>query len=117
MGTATLEPVMRGGVQLHQFSFTRRAQTALAMSGRPAFAGRTDARTAEQTAEGLAAERETFPLDQFLVEVVIVEASIASTCELEDAASRAFGQSARARSTAAGVSQSRCAALPVARFE
>jgi hypothetical protein len=87
------------------------------MSGRTAFAGRTDARTAEQTAEGLAAEREPFLLDQFLVEVMIVEAGIATACELEDAVSRAFGQSARARSATAGVCQSRCAALPVACFE
>ena len=37
------------------------------MSGRAAFARRGDAVAAEQTAEGLAAEREVFLLDQFFV--------------------------------------------------
>jgi hypothetical protein len=43
------------------------------MSRRAAFAGRADAGSAEQTAKGLTAERETFLLDQFLVKVMIVE--------------------------------------------
>jgi hypothetical protein len=91
MRTTTLEPVVRGTVQLYQFSFAPRPLTALAMSQRAAFAGRADAGSAEQTAKGLTAERETFLLDQFLVKVMIVESGIATSRELQDAGAGTLG--------------------------
>lgn len=45
---AAFEPVVRGTVKLDQFALTSRAQPALAMSGRSAFARRADAFPAEQ---------------------------------------------------------------------
>ena len=37
-GAAAFEPVVRGAIELNKFAFARRAQAALAMSGRAAFA-------------------------------------------------------------------------------
>ena len=117
IGTTTFQPVVRGAVQLYELSFVPRTPTTLAMSGRAAFARRADARDAKQTAEGLAAEREAFLLDQLLVEVMIVEAGIATAHELQDAAAHAWRQAARVGPAPAGMCQSRCTALPVARFK
>ena len=44
---AAFEPVVRRAVELHQFAFASRAQTALAMSGSAAFARRADAGLAQ----------------------------------------------------------------------
>ena len=91
MRTATLEPVVWGTIQLNQFSFAARPLTTLAMSRGAAFAGRADAGSAEQTAHGLTAERETFLFGQFLVKVMIVEAGIAAARQLQDAGTRTLG--------------------------
>ena len=107
---------MRGAVELHEFAFASDAQTALAMSGSAAFAGRAEALAAQQTAQGFAAEREAFLLDELLAEVMVVEAGIAGAGQLQDAIAHALGQAAVAGPAAAGVRQSRCAALPIARL-
>jgi hypothetical protein len=48
---------------------------------------------------------------------MIVEASVTGADQSEDAVAHAWGQAAVAGTAAAGVSQSRCAALPVTGFE
>ena len=107
---------MGRAVELDQFALAGRAQTALAMSGRAAFAWRADAVGAEQPAQGFAAQREAFLFDELLVQVMVVEASVARACRARSgrACARAGGGGWAA---AADVRQSRCAALPIARFE
>ena len=114
---AACEPVMRGAIELDEFAFAGGAQTALAMSGRAALSGRGDAFATQQTAQGLAAEGEAFLLDELLREVMIVEAGVAGAGQSEDASAHAVGQAAVTGAAAAGVSQSRCAALPITGFE
>ncbi len=46
---ATFEPVVRAAIELQEFAFARGAQTALAMSGSAAFAGRAKAFLAQHT--------------------------------------------------------------------
>ena len=72
----------------------------------------------KQTAESFAAEREAFDFDEFFAEMMVVEAGVA-WCgpERRMRCAHALGQAAGAGASAAGVRQSRCAALPVARFE
>ena len=111
---AAFEPVVRRAVELDQFALTRRAQTALAMSGRSALARRTDAVDTEQPAQGFAAQREAFLFDELVVQVMIVEASVARACQSEDTEACVLGQTSAAGAAAADVSQSRCAALPIA---
>ncbi len=48
---------------------------------------------------------------------MIVEAGVTGPRELHDTGAHALGQAAMAGAAAAGVCQSRCAALPVADFE
>ena len=56
--------------------------------------------------------------DELVVQMMIVEAGVARACQSEDADARALpGRAAVAGAAAADVSQSRCAALPIARFE
>ena len=107
---AACEPVVGRAVELDEFAFASRAQTTLAMSGRSAFAWRAQAVGAEQAAQGFAAQREAFLLDEFLVEMMIVEAGVACARQGEDAVARALGQTAVAGAAAADVCQSRCAA-------
>ena len=114
---ATLQPVMRGAIELHEFPFAGRAQTALAMSGQAAWARGTDSRRPQQTAESFAAEREAFLLDQLVMKVMIVEAGVFRTSQAQDGLTGRVGQAAVTGPAAVGVSQSRCAALPVASFE
>ena len=114
---AIFQPVVRRAVEQQHFAFASRAQTALAMSGRPALAGRAEAFTTEQTAKGLAAQREAFFFDEFVVEVMVVETGIACASQSQDAVARALGQAAMAGASAADVCQSRRAALPLAGFE
>ena len=76
-GAATFEPVVGRAVELNEFAFASRAQTALAMSGRSAFAWRAEALAAEQPAQGFAAEREAFLFDELLVKMMVVEAGVA----------------------------------------
>ena len=49
--------------------------------------------------------------------MMVVEAGVACACQGQDADARTLGQATVAGPAAAGVSQSRCAALPIARFE
>ena len=72
---------------------------------------------AEQTAQGLAAEGEPFDLTELFAEMMIVETGVARASQVEDAGTHGLGQAARAGTTAAGVCQSRCAALPITGFE
>jgi len=63
-------------VELDQFAFAGRSQTALTMGGSAAFTRRTDAGLTRHTAEGFAAKGEALHLARFFAEVVIVEAGI-----------------------------------------
>ena len=114
---ATFEPIVRGAIELHQLAFASDAQTALTMSGSATFTGRAEALAAQQAAQGFAAEREAFLLGELLAKVMVIEAGIAGAGQLQDAIAHALRQAAVAGPPAAGVSQSRCAALPIARFE
>ena len=116
-GAAAFEPVVGGAVELDEFAFASRAEAALAVSRRAAFSGGAEAFAAQQTAEGLAAEGEAFMFDELLAEMMIVEAGVAGARQTEDALAGAFGQAAGTGATAAGVCQSRCAALPITGFE
>src|SRR5260370_21241875 len=97
---ATLQPVMRGAIELHQFSFAGRAQTALAMSGRAALARRADSGRPQQTAERFAAECEAFLLDNLVVKVMIVEAGVLRASQAQDGLPGAFGPAAAAGAAA-----------------
>src|SRR6185437_9118239 len=112
---AAFEPVVRRAVQLHEFTFAGRAQAALAMRGRAAFARRADAVGAEQTAQGFAAEREAFFFHELFVEMMIVETGVARARHGKDAVAIGLWDASAAGAAAADVCQSRCAALPVAR--
>jgi hypothetical protein len=87
------------------------------MSRRAAFTWRAEASGTQQTAKGFAAQREAFLLDELVVKVMVVEASVAGACQGEDADARTLGQTAVAGATAADVRQRRFAALPIARFQ
>ena len=65
----------------------------------------------------LATERKAFHFTELLAEMAIVEARITSSCQLQDASTRAFGQTTWAGPAAADECQSGCAALPIASFE
>jgi len=114
---APFQPVVGGAVELHQLAFAGRAQTALAMSGRAAFAGRADAAGAEQPSQGFAAQREAFFFDELLLEMMIVEAGVARARQFQDALAYGLRRAPGTGAAAADVCQSRCAALPIARFE
>ena len=105
MGAAAFEPIVRRAVELDQFAFASRAEAALAVSRRAAFAGRAETFAAKQTAEGLSAEREAFDLVEFFAEMVIVEAGAAGAGQMQDAGAHGFRQTARARASAAGARQ------------
>ena len=109
---AIFQPAVQAGVQEQHLAFARTRQTALAMSGSASFPGRADPGRAQQTAKGLAPEREAFFLDQFFAEVMVVEAGIGGAGQLQDALPHAIRQAAVAGSPAAGVCQSRLTALP-----
>jgi hypothetical protein len=104
---APFQPVVRRTVELHQFAFPGRTQAALAMSGSTALAGRAKAGLAQQTAEGLAAEREALDLAKFFAEIVIVEAGMSSAGQANDGLAHAGRQTARAGPSRVGVRQSR----------
>jgi len=115
--TAPFQPVMGGAVELHKLPFAGRAQTTLAMSGRPAFAGRADAAGAEQPSQGFATQREAFLFDQLLLEMMIVKAGVARARQFQGALAYGWRRAPGTGAAAADVCQSRCAALPIARFE
>ena len=62
MRAAAFEPVVGGAIELDEFAFASRAQAALVKCG--------------QAAQGLAAEGETFLLDELLREMMIIEACV-----------------------------------------
>ena len=109
---AIFQPAVQAGVEQHHFAFASARQAALAMGGSASFTGRADSGRAQQTAEGLAPEREAFLLDQFFAEVMVVEAGIGGAGQMQDAVPQAIRQAAMAGSSAAGVCQSRLTALP-----
>src|SRR5713226_147452 len=75
-GAATFEPVVRAAIELQEFAFARGAQTALAMSGSAAFAGRAKAFLAQQAAQSLTSQGEAFDFTEFFAEMVVVEAGV-----------------------------------------
>jgi hypothetical protein len=91
-GAAALQPVMRRAVELHEFAFAGRAQTALTMSRWAAFARRADSGPPQQTAECFAAEREAFLLDQLVMKVMIVEAGVFQPSQAQDGLTDTVGQ-------------------------
>ena len=109
---AILQPAVQAGVEQQHLAFASACQAALSMSGSASFAGRGDPGRTQQTAEGFASEREAFLLDQFFAEVMVVETGISGAGQMQDAVPHAIGQAAMAGSSAAGVCQSRLAALP-----
>jgi hypothetical protein len=85
------------------------------MSRGTAFARRADTGGAKQTAKSLAAEREAFLFAELFAQMVIIEACVAGAGQVQDALTDAQGQAAVVGTAAVGVmSQSRCAAQPVA---
>ena len=103
---------MRRAVELHQFAFASGSQTALAMRGSAALAGRAQTGLAQQTAQGFAAEGEAFDLAKFFAEMVIVEAGVGGAGQANDGSAYPGGQTAGAGPSAAGVRQSRLPLLP-----
>ena len=74
--------------------------------------GRAESLAAQQAAEGFAAEREAFLFGKLFTKVMVIETGIASAGQMQDAIPQALGQAAMAGPSAAGVCQSRLAALP-----
>jgi hypothetical protein len=107
---AIFEPAMKAAIEEEHFALTSAAKTSLAVRGSAPFLGRAQAILAEQTAERLPAERNTFDLAKLFAEMMIVKTDIASACEMQDAVSHTRRKAARARLAATGVCQSR---LPV----
>ncbi len=106
------QPVVGRAVELYQFAFAGGSQTALAMSGSAAFAGRADAGLAQKTAQGLAAEGEAFELAKFFAKVVVVEAGIGGAGQSDHGLADTTRQAAGAGPSAVGVRQSRLSLLP-----
>ena len=104
---AIFEPAMQAGIEQNHFAFAGAGQATLAMSGSTTFAGRADPGRAQQTAKGFAPQREAFLLDQFFAQVMVIEAGIGGSGQLQDAIPHVLRQAARAGSSAAGVCQSR----------
>jgi len=71
---ASFEPIVRAAVELHEFAEPRGAQRALTMSGSTTLARRPETVLAQQTAQCFATEREALALDQFLAQMVVIEA-------------------------------------------
>lgn len=114
---AAFEPIVGRAVQLHEFTFTSRAQTALTMRRWTAFARRADATGAQQATQGFAAEGEALLFNELFMEMVVVETGVTGARQSEDAFAGGLRSASVAGAAAADVSQSRCAALPIARFE
>jgi len=109
---AAFQPVMWGAIELDQFAFTSGRQAALAMSGSAAFARRSDAGLAQESAQDFTAEGEALDLTKFFAEVVIVEAGIGGTGQMEGGLPHLSRQAAGAGPSAVGVRQSRLSLLP-----
>ena len=80
------------------------------MSGSPAFSRRAETVLAQQAAQRFTTERKALALDQFLAEMVIVEADIGAARKLDDTLDNDIGQATVTGPAAVGVCQSR---LPV----
>jgi hypothetical protein len=101
---------------LHEFAEPCGTHAALAMSGSTPLSGRAEAVAAQQSTKSFATERKALALDQLLAEMVIVEAGIGAARQLDDPLAHGVRQTTGAGTAAVGVSQSRCAALPVTGF-
>ncbi len=103
-----------GGVILHAESGELRAASfepiVLTMSGSTTLARRPETVLAQQTAQCFATEREALALDQFLAQMVVIEARIGSARQLHDPLAYGVGQPAVTGPPAVRVCQSR---LPV----
>jgi len=82
---AIFQPAVKAAIKQQHLALASAGETALAMGGSAAFAGRSDPGRAQQTAEGLAAEEEAFLFDQFFAEVVVVETGIGGAGQMQDA--------------------------------
>src|SRR6267154_2950440 len=109
---AAFEPIVGRAIQLYQFALASGSQTALAMSGNAAFAGRAQTGLAQEPAEGFAAEGEARDLAKFFAEVVIVEAGISGAGQANDGLAYPGRQAAGAGPSAVGVRQSPLPLLP-----
>jgi hypothetical protein len=114
---AVFEPVVEAGVEQEHLAFASAGQAALAMGGSPSLTRGAEAGPTQQAAQGLTAQGEAFDLAKLLAEVMVVEAGVARTGQMQDADAHWFGQAARPGPAAAGVCQSRCTALPITNFE
>jgi hypothetical protein len=101
---------MQAAIKEEHFALPSAAKTALAVRGSAPFLGGAETVLAEQTAECLSAERNTFDLAELLAEMMIVKTDIAGAGEMQDAVSYTRRKAARARPAATGVCQRR---LPV----
>ncbi len=104
---AALQPVVRGAVELHELAFASDAQTALAMSGSAALAGRADAGPAEQTTQCFAAEAQAFDFVELFGQMMVVEAGIFGACQTQNVLALLVGQATVAGPAPVGVSQRR----------
>ncbi len=77
------------------------------MRGSAPFLGGAKTVLAEQPAERLPAERNTFDLAKLFAEMMIVKTDIAGACEMQDTITHTRRKAARTRPTATGVCQSR----------
>jgi hypothetical protein len=109
---ATFQPAVQAAIQQEHLALARACQAALAMRGSTTLAGRADPCRAQQAAKGFAPERETFLLDQFFAEVMVVETGLGGAGQLQDAIPQALRQAAMTGPPATGVCQSRLTALP-----
>jgi len=85
---------VRAAVELHEFAEPRGAHAALTMSGSTTLARRPETVLAQQTAQCFATEREALALDQFLAQMVVIEARIGSARQLHDPLAYGVGQPA-----------------------
>jgi hypothetical protein len=74
---AIFEPAMKAAIQEEHFALASAAKTALTMRRSASFLGGAETVLAEQTAERLPAERNTFDLAKLLTEMMIVKTNIA----------------------------------------
>jgi len=106
-GAAAFQPVVRRTIELHQFPDASDARAALAMSGSPTFARRAEAGLAQQTTQRFAAEGQALVFDEFLAEMMIIEAGILGAGQMQNPLAGGFGQPAGAGAAAVGVCQRR----------
>jgi len=109
---AAFEPIVGRAVELHQFAFASRSQTALAMSGSTAFSRRSQTGLPQETAESFATEGEALDLTKLFAEVVIVEAGVGGAGQADGGLAHPIRQAAGAGPSAVGVRQSRLPVLP-----